>query len=169
VAEGDNDADVVGKVEAGAEELTARPGRQERREFAARACVGDEEAGDKEAQNADDFVGGEAGPADELNDAVGKDPAGKAADGEKDRAEVGVARTRFGLKEIGLGIGGQDGRTGVGPEIRVTAGLAIGILSNVAVSSPHSACEHAHTWGELYWRLRVSRVPSVCLETLYPY
>jgi len=51
-----------------------------------------------------------------------------------------MAPKRFGLKEVGLGIGGQDSRTGVGPEIRVTAGIA-----ELAGSQTQSGFETSHS------------------------
>ena len=64
-------------------------------------------------------AGGKAGAAHHLDDAVGKDPAGEAADGENNCAQIRMARVRFGLKEIGLGIGGQDGGAEDGSNSRV--------------------------------------------------
>lgn len=111
MAKGDNNADVVGKVETRADKLAAGLRWPERRHFAARKRVGGEEPSDEQAQKANDFVGREVGAPHHLDDAVGKYPAGEAADGEDDCGQVGVARRRFGLTEVGLRIRGQNGRT----------------------------------------------------------
>lgn len=79
-----------------------------------RGGVGGEEEGDEEAEESDDLVGGEAGAADVFDDAVGEDPAGESADGEQDGGEIGGARGCFASEKLGLGIGGQGGRTGDG-------------------------------------------------------
>ena len=122
VAQSDYDADVVGEVETGAGQLPLRMRWPERRDLASREGVGSEERGDDEAQESDDFVSGKVGPAYKLDDAIRKDPAGEAGDGENDRAQVRMAWRPFALQEVGLGIGGQDDGTAVGLEIRVAAG-----------------------------------------------
>jgi hypothetical protein len=85
----------------------------------ARERVGNWKTGNEKAEDADDFVGGKIGASHQLDDAVGEDPAGEAADGENDPSQVGMARLCSGLKEIGLGIGGQDGGSAVGSTSRV--------------------------------------------------
>jgi hypothetical protein len=85
MAQGDYDAEVVDEVKAGAEELAARPLWPEGRRVAANEGVGDEKTGNEEAEESNDLVGREGGAAHHFHDAVGEDPAGEAADGEKNR------------------------------------------------------------------------------------
>jgi hypothetical protein len=118
VAECDNDAEVVGEVEAGTGELAAGLRWPEGGEFAARKGIGGEEEGDEEAEKSDDFVGGKERAADVFDDAVGEDPAGESANGEQDGGEVGGAGGCLASEELGLGIGGQ----GAGPEVGVRSG-----------------------------------------------
>ena len=118
VAQGDDDADIVGEVEAGARELTTGPAWPERCEFAARESISRQEEGDEEAEKSDDFVGGKGRAANVFDDAVGKDPAGESADGEQDRGEIGGAGRRLSAEEFGLGIGGQ----GAGPGAAMRSG-----------------------------------------------
>ena len=102
-------AEVVGEIEAGSRELAAGLPGPEGRQFVSRQGIGCEEDGDKETEKADDLGGGQARAADVLDDAVGEDPAGEAADGEEDGREIGGAGGRLGAEKFGLGIGGQGG------------------------------------------------------------
>jgi hypothetical protein len=76
--------------------------------------VGGEEDGDEEPEESDDFVSREGRAANELDNAVGEDPAGETADGEQNGAEIGGAVGRFGSEQFGLWIGGQDAGPDVG-------------------------------------------------------
>jgi len=118
VAQGDDDADIVSEVEAGTRELASGPARPERCEFAANERIGGEEEGDEEPEKSDDFVGGKGRAANVFDDAVGEDPAGESADGEKDRGEIGGAGGRLSAEKFGLGIGGQ----GAGPGFVMRSG-----------------------------------------------
>jgi len=88
VTQGDDDTEVVDEIETGAEKLTSRPLRPESRCVAPSEGVDSENSGDEEAEESDDLVCGKGGAANYLHDAVGKDPAGEAADGEKNGRKV---------------------------------------------------------------------------------
>ena len=89
VAKGDDDAEIVGEVEAGAEDLLPRRVRPEMAKGAAADGVGEEEENFEEADDGYGFGGGEVGGGREFEAGVGEYPEGVRGEGEEDGAAGG--------------------------------------------------------------------------------
>ena len=84
VAEGDDDAEIVAEVEAGAQRLLAGRARPQGTEVAAQKGVGEKKDDFCETDKGEDFIAGHAEGAGELETGIGKDPEGVGGESESD-------------------------------------------------------------------------------------
>jgi len=96
MAEGDDDADVVGHVERGAQHLADHRTRAEIAETAARCGLQHERDRHEEAHEGNNLFGREAVLADPLDATVAEHPTGEAEDGNEDGGQVGDAGFHWG-------------------------------------------------------------------------
>ncbi len=88
MAQGDDDADVVAQVQAGADQLPLDSVRAQGTRLAAHHRVGAEKYGHEQAEKRHHLIDGKTGLADELDGRVGHDPEGETGKGEADGAKV---------------------------------------------------------------------------------
>ena len=82
-------AEHVAEVQQAADELAGGSFGPEHAGLTQRGAVGEQHAGQHQAFDRHDLVGGQGGFAGELDGGVGHDPQGEAADGEGDAVQAG--------------------------------------------------------------------------------
>ena len=88
MAQGDDDADVIAQIKAGAEQLPLDPMRAQGTRLAGHQGIGAEKHGHEQAEKRHHLIDGKTSLADELDGRVGHDPEGEGSKREADGASM---------------------------------------------------------------------------------